>query len=255
MSLQETLLQPAGSVGTTQGTAELQQERGGLRKLAGGADTEDCHDGGRLPVAWLFFQQSFWFPQIVGFTLVANILLPAQVAQLAGPDGEGSGLGFINMLIQLSGFTMPIIGAWSDRHEGSWGRRRPFILWGQLGVLLSLWIMMAAEDMFMLSLGNFLYSALNNVPTGVYAAVLPELVPPAQRGMAGGFYNVMMLAGNLVGNGSGLLPCTALHCLSLPFLDLPLHFHCLSLAFHRSVTASGCCSDRTRSPRSRPTGC
>eukprot|EP01050_Picozoa_sp_SAG11_P022421 SAG11_NODE_4241_length_1991_cov_3.223573_1_plen_226_part_00 len=33
----------------------------------------------RLPVCWLLFQQLFWFPQFVGFTLVANILLPRQV--------------------------------------------------------------------------------------------------------------------------------------------------------------------------------
>ena len=136
---------------------------------------------------------------------VPNILLPVQVAALVGPNGEGAALGLVNMLIQLSGFTQPFIGAWSDRSQSRWGRRRPFILFGQIGVLVSLYMMMVAEDMAMLSLGNFLFSALNNVPTTVYAAVIPELVAPEQRGLASGFQNLMMLSGGLVGNGIGYL--------------------------------------------------
>eukprot|EP01051_Picozoa_sp_SAG22_P028003 SAG22_NODE_9666_length_576_cov_0.857442_1_plen_119_part_10 len=62
--------------------------RGGNKRGGGGDDRGG--DDERRPVLWLFFQQSFWFPQIVGFALVGNILLPAQVAQLAGPDGEGA---------------------------------------------------------------------------------------------------------------------------------------------------------------------
>ena len=65
----------------------------------------------QIPTSWLLFQQTFWFPQFVGFTLVPNILLPVQVARLVGPDGEGSALGLVNMLIQLSGFMQPFIGA------------------------------------------------------------------------------------------------------------------------------------------------
>ena len=46
--------------------------------------------------------------------------------------------------------------------------------------MLSLYIMMVAKDMFWLSAGNFLFSALNNFPTTVYAAVIPELIHPEQ---------------------------------------------------------------------------
>ena len=45
----------------------------------------------------------------------------------------------------------------------------------------------------------------NNAPTTVYAAVIPELVPPKQRGMASGFQNFMQLGGGLAGNGIGFL--------------------------------------------------
>ena len=102
---------------------------------AAAVEHTDARSGGgewkqrQLPSSWLLFQQAFWFPQFVGFTLVPNILLPVQVARLVGPGGEGSALGLVNMLIQLSGFTQPFIGAWSDRTA-----RRPFILWGQVGV-------------------------------------------------------------------------------------------------------------------------
>ena len=46
---------------------------------------------------------------------------------------------------------------------------------------------------------------MNNVPTTVYAAVIPELVTPPQRGLASGFQNLMMLGGGLAGNGIGYL--------------------------------------------------
>ena len=58
-----------------------------------------------------------------------------------------------------------------------WQRRRRR---GQVGAVLSLYIMMVAKDMFWLSAGNFLFSALNNFPTTVYAAVIPELIHPEQ---------------------------------------------------------------------------
>jgi MFS family permease len=149
----------------------------------------------QLPTWWLLFQQTFWLPQFLGFALVPNILLPMQVTALAGESGEGSGLAVVSMLIQVSGFTMPFIGAWSDRtHKllGVRGARRPFILYGQLGVLLSIVIMMRATNIAELALGNFLFSALNNLPTTVYAAVLPELVPPGQRGKAASFQMLMV---------------------------------------------------------------
>ena len=74
-----------------------------------------------------------------------------------------------------------------------------------MGVVISLYMMMVAEDMFWLSMGNFLFSAMNNAPTTVYAAVIPELVPPRQRGIASGFQNLMQLGGGLAGNGLGFL--------------------------------------------------
>ena len=125
---------------------------------AAGAEAAAQWEQRHMPTWWLFFIGTFWFPQFVGFTLVPNILLPVQVARIVGPNGEGAALGLVNMLIQLSGFTQPLIGAWSDRTQSRWGRRRPFILLGQVGVVVSLYMMMIAEDMFMLSLGNFLFS-------------------------------------------------------------------------------------------------
>ena len=104
---------------------------GGGGSGVGAAEAEGGGGGGqpRMPTWWLFFIGTFWFPQFLGFVLVPNILLPVQVARLVGPNGEGAALGVVNMLIQLSGFTQPFIGAWSDRCGSSWGKRRPFIFW------------------------------------------------------------------------------------------------------------------------------
>ena len=61
---------------------------------------------------------------------------------------EGHALAVALTLIMVSGFSMPLIGAWSDRCDGFLGiagSRRPFILYGQLGVLVSIWMMMRAK--------------------------------------------------------------------------------------------------------------
>jgi hypothetical protein len=160
-----------------------------------------------LPTWWLFFQQAFWLPQFLGFALVPNVLLPMQVTAIAKSREEGHALAVALTLIMVSGFSMPLIGAWSDRCDGFLGiagSRRPFILYGQLGVLVSIWMMMRAKTMFWLATGNFLFSALNNLPTTVYAAVLPELVPPSQRGRAGGFQMLMQFGGGLLGYAIGV---------------------------------------------------
>ena len=39
--------------------------------------------------------------------------------------------------------------------------------------------------MLMLSVGNFMYSATNNLPGAVYIATIPELVPQEQRALSG----------------------------------------------------------------------
>ena len=44
--------------------------------------------------------------------VLVNNLLPLQVARIAGAGGEAVGLGMIAMLIQVSGFTQPLLGAW-----------------------------------------------------------------------------------------------------------------------------------------------
>ena len=67
-------------------------------------------------------------------------------------------------------------------------------------VLLSLWLILRARSMFLLSLGNFLYSATNNLPAIAYMSVIPEVVPPSQRALAGGCMNMMMITSSLAAN-------------------------------------------------------
>eukprot|EP01052_Picozoa_sp_SAG31_P019636 SAG31_NODE_1442_length_8325_cov_5.564916_2_plen_213_part_00 len=95
------------------------------------------------------------------------------------------------------GFSGPVFGAMSDALRSRWGRRRPFILIGQLGCCLGLWLMMVARSFWMFTAAFSLYVLGNNCATSVFSTVLPELVPASQRGTAGGFFTVFQTLGNL----------------------------------------------------------
>lgn len=171
----------------------------------------------------------------VGWYGPLQILLARQAQDIA-PDGKETLLAVVaGAGAVVSMVANPLWGALSDRTPARFaarhGRRAPWVLLGSTTGALALLLLGLADGVGWLILGWCLVQlALNASLAGLTAAV-PDLVPTAQRGAAGGWIGVATIIGVVVGTGlaivgigfagtfGGYLLCAAVVLLvSLPFL-------------------------------------
>lgn len=162
------------------------------------------------------FQQAmlslYWFSTSLHWAAILIITLPSQAAFIAGDEFKGRGLGLILAVGALvSMVAAPFLGAYSDRIRTRWGRRIPFIVVGVamnvLGLIALAYIPRAGD---LSTLWPYLLAFIwvefwNNVASAPYSALIPDIVPPEQRGSASGWMGLMMMLGNFVGGLAGLL--------------------------------------------------
>jgi MFS family permease len=154
----------------------------------------------------------YWFSTSLHWTAILIVTLPSQAAYIAGDEFKGRGLGLVLAIGALvSMIAAPFLGALSDRVKTRWGRRVPFIV---IGVAMNVFGLIAlayiprAGDLS--TLGPYIIAFMwvefwNNVASAPYSALIPDLVPPEQRGSASGWMGLMTMLGNFVGGLSGLL--------------------------------------------------
>ena len=70
-------------------------------------------------------------------SVVLPLLLPPLIEQLVGPQRKAASLGLLSSVVYVLGLSMPFLGAFSDKCHNTrcgrrFGRRRPFIVAGQL---------------------------------------------------------------------------------------------------------------------------
>jgi MFS family permease len=143
---------------------------------------------------------SFWFGLYVLYGPVGTSLVPAQVAGLVPREHYGAALGLV--LGAGAFFAMalpPLVGAWSDRLRTRWGRRRPILVVGTAGTVLSLVVMLTADSYGQVLIGYTLGQAFGNAAGAAYAALIPDVVPATEVGRASGWLSTMQLAGSATG--------------------------------------------------------
>lgn len=165
-----------------------------------------------MPLWWLCWQQFFWFTQFLTFNLLLNILLPFRVVELLGGANAAEAisskafyLALMNTVANFVSLTSVFWGAASDATRTRWGRRRPYIIVGQALACVGLFLMSTAPSMWMLTGAFAIYVLANNISCAVYQIVVAELVPPDQRGTAGGFFMLFQTTGNLASSVVGYL--------------------------------------------------
>lgn len=145
----------------------------------------------------------FWFALNFHWSAIGLIILPSQVLKIVGELHKGQALAFVlvpGAFVAL--FANPLIGMLSDRTGGklaTWGRRRPYILFGTLLNVAALLWMAVAWDIPSLTLAYIMLQFSSNAATAPFHALLPDLVPQEQRGVASGLMGMLSISGTMSG--------------------------------------------------------
>jgi Na+/melibiose symporter-like transporter len=125
----------------------------------------------------------YWFAYNLQWVALLAIVLPSQVAQVVGAEHKEFAVGAIVGIGALFSLVLtPLAGALSDRSRSRLGRRRPFVLAGTLVTCVFLALMGGTGAGTALVLFVVLYLGVqlgSNWAAGPYAALIPDLVPPA----------------------------------------------------------------------------
>ena len=154
---------------------------------------------------WLhiFAVSIFWFALNFHWSALGIIILPSQVFKLVGELQKGEALALIlvpGAFVSL--FANPLFGMLSDETRGRFariGRRRPYILLGTLVNVAALVWMALARDILSLAVAYALIQFSNNAATAPFHALLPDIVPREQRGLASGVMGLLATSGSISG--------------------------------------------------------
>lgn len=152
----------------------------------------------------------YWFATSAHWAAILSILLPIQAEQIGGAAFKGRTLGLILAAgAAVSMVVAPVFGALSDRTPTRWGRRHPWLVVGTLlNCLGLLWLaaIPATRAAILLYILAFMWIELtNNLATAPYSALIPDVVPPEQRGRASGWMGLMTMLGSFAGTAIGFV--------------------------------------------------
>jgi MFS family permease len=143
----------------------LMPAHGVRRSSARAGDTPTVALQEPLPAWWLLFLGGFCFCPAVTNNCVLPLLLPPLVEWIVGPAHKAASLGMLSTAGFSLGLSMPFLGMLSDRMTGAFGRRfgrrRPFIIVGQLLNSAGLVVLALATSFGALTLGYMMLYAGN----------------------------------------------------------------------------------------------
>lgn len=134
---------------------------------------------------WNLGFSAYWFAVSYKWFILLFVVLPLQVRALVPEGMHNSAWGAVYGTGALWAIVGPVVfGAWSDRVDTRWGNRLPFIGAGALLTLPALAILANAPNLAVLAAGYLLLQVSDDVGTGPYGGMVPELVPEDRRGRA-----------------------------------------------------------------------
>src|ERR1700694_1255827 len=146
---------------------------------------------------------AFWFGSNFLWIPLTTILIQAQIDEVVPKGSQNTAIGVtLGRGACLAMTVPPIVGAWSDRLNSRWGRRRPIMVAGTLLTLPGLGILMTAGNYPEIVLGYVIIQFFFNGAQAAYAGIIPDVVPAQQVGKASGFLATMTQLG--IGGGLGV---------------------------------------------------
>jgi MFS family permease len=134
-------------------------------------------------LAYISTSLLFLAPLLVTLALKVNSLVGIEQApsSLAVVTGIGALLAMVGN---------PFFGRMSDRTSSRLGMRRPWMITGLVGGSLGILMVALAPNVPVVLVGWCIAQLLFNALLAALAAVLPDQVPPAQRGLVSGFLGI-----------------------------------------------------------------
>lgn len=149
---------------------------------------------------WYLGISAYWFATSLKWFVLLVIVLPFQVGESVPGGTENSAWGRVVAIGAAEAMIGPaLFGYLSDRCCSRWGRRRPFIAIGAALTALALLFLSGADRLWMFILGYLCLQISDDIATGPYAALIPDLVPEENRGRASGVMSLLQLAAQVVG--------------------------------------------------------
>ena len=146
---------------------------------------------------------AFWFGSNFLWLPLTTVLIQAQVDEVVPKGSQNTAIGVALGIGGVLAMTVPpLVGAWSDRINTRFGRRRPIMVAGTLLTIPGLVILMAATNYPEIVIGYVIIQFFFNAAGAAYAGIIPDVVPAQQVGKASGFLATMTQLG--IGGGLGV---------------------------------------------------
>ena len=156
----------------------------------------------RMSTGRLLGINAMWFGQGAHWPPINFVLLPFMATLIAGGSADLV-IGRVSAAGNLFALLAPILAGWlSDRTSTRWGRRRPWILAGTAVNMVGLGLLALSGAQLPLAFAYMLVQLSFNLAGGAYAAVIPDVVPAADRGRASGSLGMMNGLGAVAGLGA-----------------------------------------------------
>lgn len=147
----------------------------------------------RLP--WYLGASLYWFATSLKWFFIL-ILLPGKVNTLVPDDQKNTYWGLVIAIGALEACIGPaLMGAWSDRTK----KRLPFVFAGAALTAVAALTLAAAPNLIVLTLGYLMLQIADDVATGPYSALIPQLVPSKFRSKAASVMATYQSLANLTG--------------------------------------------------------
>jgi len=191
---------------------------------------------------------NFGFQFVWGAVLALS--LQTRASELGGASGVRDYATIASIGAAIGAVVQVVAGRLADRRRARVGHRREFITYGTaLAVPALLWFYLAPTFPQLVASFALLEIALN-VATGPYAAVIPDFVPVARRGIASSFMSAFQSLGNAAGlvlvvvvtatrHGGGDLPIGAALGAGLALCAAVTLAHTRGLAGEPAASAGG----------------
>lgn len=120
------------------------------------------------------------------------VSLQLKVQSIVPEDDQVASLGIITTTGSVAAMLAnPFFGRLSDRTAGRFGRRRPWLVLGMLGLLAGLMIIATASSVAVVTVGFVIASASANAALAAFVATVADNVPEHKRGKISGLLGIM----------------------------------------------------------------